>query len=1165
MRTGRDDFTKDTIRTAAGRAGYRCSFPGCPNATIGASMETPSKTSVTGVAAHICAASENGPRYDTNMTREGRRAVENCIWMCETHARLIDTDINKYTVEVLRQWKKDAEKRASNLLANSDYFSEYYKNNGDNLSIISQLFNDMILDGQYAILATMLSQYTSGLSEVYEEFVLRYRIVYDVYCCRNSLNCDLQKYCTLPCKVGVEELAELFVSFSLSNELKIIEKYCQTQELKEIILLSISGEMHNKVFFQIGSNPTQQLPEKFQAAISRYASYYIAINQIFGITDQNGTPYQMYKDEFYYKVIAAVYTISSRAVLGDNNFDAIIRSDEFAFIEQNIDRILQLDISVQESIWAGILTFLSVDISQFNRLLNLCPVVLKQDYAIQRAKHIAYINHDICMVDADELLRFSEANGKYDILIMYLSGIDEAEATQFLDEHEYLFKKSSKFLHFRMVKLSDLLPSKRLPLLAKYRELYSKDFLYHCLLANELNDMEIQKELKWLTESDSQIDSYTLPFYIRVLCNNAQWDTLQKLSHARISNECLFYIASYLTESTDDTHIAESKRIYESLIEKGWERHWIRFNLGLVCYRLGYYEDAKKNYCTEFDIYKQMPVLKQFLMLRYETNEFVEDIYLRALEDFIDSDAQNLVGAFYLKLNKFIKARDYFLRSLLINDDNHHSRNGLCQASLHIAPIEMKTIQVDSVCILENKYRQFKIAIHSPDIIRGIKPNEYGSYKHFSSEDPTISCLMFNKVGDAVEAFGEQFIVTFIASSNSEFAKTTLATLINSPNTIKISTSTADEFIREATPILKESSEKISEIVCNYNRQEIQYPLTAFSHVIGKSMLIASEFLLFGNSEKIRNNLSWREKDDEKRAVYILSYGSIVSLVHMGVKACDLKGLEVTCAKQVKRQLISDIDEEFAELSSSNRSGGMFYKDGRISFWDNTPERKRNRYTFLSNLKAFINSVNNNYAAYDFVPNNRELSAAYNTIFVQQRLFCESGTLGLCQHISNGFVVTDEQFLYGVSGIDEISNIGLCAFLSIVFPNWEKLLEFSKKMKTINYGNYLPLFIYKQMVDSVIDDGKNIRNGSEEIQQWLSSDTENKPSEHHEDVVSVLFRDVYSSGYEYLNPNNILGVLAFRIMERRNPDFAQKCVTEVLENIHLSLQASDDGGQIEIK
>lgn len=43
MGTGRDDFSKKTIRDVAGRAGYRCSFPGCKSITIGASMENTSK------------------------------------------------------------------------------------------------------------------------------------------------------------------------------------------------------------------------------------------------------------------------------------------------------------------------------------------------------------------------------------------------------------------------------------------------------------------------------------------------------------------------------------------------------------------------------------------------------------------------------------------------------------------------------------------------------------------------------------------------------------------------------------------------------------------------------------------------------------------------------------------------------------------------------------------------------------------------------------------------------------------------------------------------------------------------------------------------------------------------------------------------------------------
>ena len=106
MGTGRDDFSKDTIRRAAGRVGYRCSFPGCPNSTIGASLEDSSKVSTTGVAAHICAAARGGPRYDEKMTVDERRSVDNCIWLCQTHSKLIDTDEKTYPLNYFANGKE---------------------------------------------------------------------------------------------------------------------------------------------------------------------------------------------------------------------------------------------------------------------------------------------------------------------------------------------------------------------------------------------------------------------------------------------------------------------------------------------------------------------------------------------------------------------------------------------------------------------------------------------------------------------------------------------------------------------------------------------------------------------------------------------------------------------------------------------------------------------------------------------------------------------------------------------------------------------------------------------------------------------------------------------------------------------------------------------------
>lgn len=98
------------IRQIAQRAGYRCSNPSCLRPTIGPDGSD-NVTSI-GVASHITAASEGGPRYDPNLTPAERSAPENGIWLCQTCSRLIDVDVPSYQTDKLREWKTLAEMRA---------------------------------------------------------------------------------------------------------------------------------------------------------------------------------------------------------------------------------------------------------------------------------------------------------------------------------------------------------------------------------------------------------------------------------------------------------------------------------------------------------------------------------------------------------------------------------------------------------------------------------------------------------------------------------------------------------------------------------------------------------------------------------------------------------------------------------------------------------------------------------------------------------------------------------------------------------------------------------------------------------------------------------------------------------------------------------------------
>ncbi len=112
MPNNRDDFSQQTKDLLANRVGRKCSNPNCGKLTCGAN-DNPSKYTNIGVAAHICAAAPGGPRYDDNMSPEERKSSSNGIWLCQSCSKLIDSDTERYSKEVLISWKKIAETAAS--------------------------------------------------------------------------------------------------------------------------------------------------------------------------------------------------------------------------------------------------------------------------------------------------------------------------------------------------------------------------------------------------------------------------------------------------------------------------------------------------------------------------------------------------------------------------------------------------------------------------------------------------------------------------------------------------------------------------------------------------------------------------------------------------------------------------------------------------------------------------------------------------------------------------------------------------------------------------------------------------------------------------------------------------------------------------------------------
>ncbi|WDE08777.1 hypothetical protein SG34_033295 [Thalassomonas viridans] len=106
----RDNFTKKTIETLKARVAHRCSNPNCRVPTSAPAEDN--QINNIGIAAHIFAASEGGPRSNNAISSEERKSIDNGIWLCSNCSIDIDRDEKRYPPKLLKKWKADAEAQA---------------------------------------------------------------------------------------------------------------------------------------------------------------------------------------------------------------------------------------------------------------------------------------------------------------------------------------------------------------------------------------------------------------------------------------------------------------------------------------------------------------------------------------------------------------------------------------------------------------------------------------------------------------------------------------------------------------------------------------------------------------------------------------------------------------------------------------------------------------------------------------------------------------------------------------------------------------------------------------------------------------------------------------------------------------------------------------------
>ena len=102
------------IKILFARSKNQCAYPNCSEVIV-----QPSGT-IAGEICHIKARSSKWPRFDETQTDNQRHAYDNLILLCRNHHKIVDSEPEKYTVELLKEFKEMHERNGNNELTQED-------------------------------------------------------------------------------------------------------------------------------------------------------------------------------------------------------------------------------------------------------------------------------------------------------------------------------------------------------------------------------------------------------------------------------------------------------------------------------------------------------------------------------------------------------------------------------------------------------------------------------------------------------------------------------------------------------------------------------------------------------------------------------------------------------------------------------------------------------------------------------------------------------------------------------------------------------------------------------------------------------------------------------------------------------------------------------------
>lgn len=1151
----RDDFTKDVKERAAKRVAYRCSFPGCGIATIGPKYGNPLGVSSVGVACHICAAAPGGPRYDKNMESNQRKAIENCIWMCETHSVIIDSDEKKYPVELLKSWKVDAENKAAENLGNY----ELSKTQLQDTSSLKLLFDELIKDGNYDILRLLIDKVKT--SNKICELLLRYEIVYNIYCNREALLLSINYYLENIDVKQCDEILKILIANNISTGIELLLPFCCDEEMKTMADKIKEGTIKEYIFRskediekENEDAPVFKNVDTIQKLLSN-----IIVNEKFPSLPcmADGKKFELFSNEFAFEMLAHSWRLFSSVLQQTSSNKRQGVNDSYTLIKKAIPKIVKMDRELQLVIWSAILDYVINDKDEFASIYSLCPVLIKEEAECKRLELIFRLMHH--QVNVDELLEEDEIKKDADSLIHILRVLPKEKRFNFLEDHKYLLKKNSIFIYLWVISCG-LSESAISGTIAFYQERYKEDFLWNCLAAYYETMGNPPTNLTWIRHNKQGLSYPAVDIYVRLLSKYGQWKELKSLVEIVVSPYVKYQIVLALMSNTDIENLQFCIDVFKQLEEDAFYEEGFYHNFFVLYYQIGDVVKAKIYLEKEFDTSSQESSLLTLLKLRYESSDFQTDKYIDHALKSKNTELLLLSAVFFEKKQDYLSQKTYLLKALLSSPESKNALRGM--AVWYLQHDQDESGEVGKIYTIRNKSHTIKLALIDSNIIDGINPKEIIGCIPVNASSAEFISWGFCSVDDTVKYQDKDYTIISIDSFSKVLSQYVVGKFMMADDVITISGNTTEEAVGKIQQMLYQQEETNKRIFAEFNEGRGILPISLLARQLGCGYNDAWSIIITRNELKINNYSTIIPKDHK----FILTQDAISTIALLnGID--DLNGETFVLPQQVKTAMLSKLTEKLCGLQEKHSVGSIYSRENQLYRVEYDNEYKKGAALFWSGIKAFIEKTPSvSCEVY------QSSIPKFKSFFVENNLPHESYTFGLAKTDDKFVLVTDEPFICIICDMENIPHISAIDLLLMQNISHEKLLGYLEQLSEYNFLNFFNAKIYKKMMDlALLEDEEKANVFFERLYKWLIPET---CSQEHKQRVFNVYRELGLESMEtnYFQSLSEIGRLYFaelfperhqELMEQiRNMQFRVKLVPTEEEKVAIQIEEKNYGDDL---